>query len=75
MLLTWVPAGAQVHTITDLNDAELLDAGWKQIHVGAFGGHDGVDFASGHDAIRDVQARINALVHSVKESLNHGFIK
>ena len=50
-----VPAQAHVDPVADLNDAELL-RNRKEVHVGSFWWHDGVDFSPGHDVVRDLQS-------------------
>ena len=67
--------GAHVNPVADLNDAELLHGNRKEVHVGSFRWHDGVDFSSGHDVVRDLQSRINPIVGRCKKVVQHGFVK
>mgnify|MGYP003316886390 CR=1 FL=1 len=40
-----------------------------------FGRHDGVDFPTGHDAVRNVQTRIDSFVRRMDKVLEHDFIE
>ena len=53
--------GTHVDPVADLNDAEFLHGNRKEVHVGSFRWHDGVDFSSGHDVVRDLQSL--SLIH------------
>ena len=46
-------AGTHVHSVPNLHNSKFLHTRWKQIHVGSVGGHDGIDFITGHDGVGD----------------------